>query len=100
MAGSDGGAGDIAGSKEEEVSTVKSSEIMERTEKDTDIPVRQHIVTPTPLLADVFTLSSTILFTTYNCQCPWMLHRNTDKDGRDGKKCVHLMSELQKEKTW
>lgn len=65
MAGSDGGAGDIAGSKEEEVSTVKSLEIMEHTE-DTDIPVRQRIITPTPLLAYVFTLSSTILF--YNLQ--------------------------------
>ena len=62
MAGSDAGAGDTAGSKEEKVSTVKSSKIMEHTKKGTDIPVRQHIITPTPLLAYVFTLSSTIPF--------------------------------------
>ena len=62
MAGSAGGATDTARSKEEKVSTGKSSEMVEMHKQDTDIPGGQHVIIPTPSLAYVFTLSSTSLF--------------------------------------
>lgn len=58
MAGSAGGAMDRARSKEEKVSTGKSSEMVEMHKQDTDTPAGQHVITPTPSLAHVFTLSS------------------------------------------
>lgn len=62
MADSVGGAADTARSKEEKVSTGKSSEMVEMHKQDTDTPVGQRVIIPTPSLAYVFTLSSTSLF--------------------------------------
>lgn len=70
MAGSVGGAADTARSKEEKVSTGKSSEIVEMHKKDMDIPVGQHVITPTPSVAYVFTLSSTSLFCSSQLSLP------------------------------
>ena len=70
MPGSVGGAADTARSKEEKVSTGKSSEIVEMHKKDMDIPVGQHVITPTPSVAYVFTLSSTSLFCSSQLSLP------------------------------
>lgn len=70
MAGSVGGAADTARSKEEKVSTGKSSEIVEMHKKDMDMPVGQHVITPTPSVAYVFTLSSTSLFCSSQLSLP------------------------------
>lgn len=70
MAGSVGGAVDTARSTEEKVSAGKSSEIVEMHKKDMDIPVGQHVITPTPSVAYVFTLSSTSLFSSSQLPLP------------------------------